>query len=119
MTTNNYSTDFCSFIAKIWFLLFFLVLNSKFTSLLIAVNVANTNQIQREFHSNVRIATFETSLASKQPRQKTNFLKQNPLFLAVGTASMPSVGLGLRILRATNILFLCIFALSLYLLLNC
>jgi hypothetical protein len=44
-----------------------------------------TNRIQREFDSNVRIATFEYLPASKHPRQKTNFLKHSsaPLFLCL------------------------------------
>jgi hypothetical protein len=80
--------------AKIYIFLFFLILNSKFTSLLIAdkcfaplskwrgVGGEVTNQIQTNFDSNVRIATFETSLASKQPRQKTNLFKPKLPLLA-------------------------------------
>jgi hypothetical protein len=35
-----------------------------------------TNRIQREFDSNVRIATFEISPASSHPRQTTNLVKR-------------------------------------------
>jgi hypothetical protein len=41
----------------------------------------NLNRIQREFDSNVAIATQEFSSASKQLRQKTNFSKQSTFSL--------------------------------------
>jgi hypothetical protein len=73
---SSYSTDFRDFMAKTCILLFFSVLASKLRSLLITAYVANTNQIQREFHSNVAIATQEFSPASKQSHKKTNLFKQ-------------------------------------------
>jgi hypothetical protein len=60
------------------YLLFFLASASKSRALLIVIKSKfseNPNEIQREFDSNVRIATFETSLGSKSCRQKTNLLK--------------------------------------------
>jgi hypothetical protein len=66
---------FCVLLAEICIFLFFHISASKFQKLLITANAANTNQIQREFDSNVAIATFEFSLASKHLRQKTNLLK--------------------------------------------
>jgi hypothetical protein len=65
----------CHFAPPMCILLFFLNLASKLQQLLITANATNTNQIQREFHSNVRIATFETDLASSHPPQKTNLFK--------------------------------------------
>jgi hypothetical protein len=126
------STAFCYFMTEICILLFFFVLASKFAKLLIMYKILSplskcrglgdkvTNRIQREFDSNVAIATFEISLASKFAAKKTNLFKQRravtsrrqykiPSLCAVGTASMVYIGLGLEILRATNTLFLCFF----------
>jgi hypothetical protein len=74
---------FCSFIAKICIFLFLSASNSKLYSLLITPIHCFTNRIQREFDSNVAIRTFEIFLASKPPRQKTNFPKHFLLFLSV------------------------------------
>jgi hypothetical protein len=53
------STDFCVFITEICILLFILVYASKLRQLLIINDAYDTNRIQREFDSNVRIATFD------------------------------------------------------------
>jgi hypothetical protein len=68
----------CHFAPPTRISLFFHQSNSKSVQLLITDNSAKTNRIQREFDSNVAIATFEFSSAPKAPRQKTNFFK--PLF---------------------------------------
>jgi hypothetical protein len=67
---------FFALMAKTCILLFFLNLASKLRALLITTETLSTNRIQREFHSNVAIATFEFFLASSHPRQKTNLLKR-------------------------------------------
>jgi hypothetical protein len=67
---------FCVLMAEIWFLLFFQKLASKSEKLLIMSNRCLSNGIQTNFDSNVAIRTFEFSSASKQPHQKTNFLKR-------------------------------------------
>jgi hypothetical protein len=69
---------FCVLIAEVCISLFVYILASKLRQLLITAYAAYTNQFQREFDSNVAIRTFEFCLASKHPRQKTNFFK--PIF---------------------------------------
>jgi hypothetical protein len=84
------STNFRRFMAKICILLFFSVFNSKLSNLLIVINLRFSeipNRIQREIDSNVAIRTFESVLASKPPRQKTNLFK--PSYHAVGTWIYP------------------------------
>jgi hypothetical protein len=66
---------FCVLMTEICILLFFSNLASKLIQLLITAYTVNTNRIQREFDSNVAIATFENPPASKPSCQKTNFLK--------------------------------------------
>jgi hypothetical protein len=66
---------FCIFITKTCILLFFQILASKLNQLLITTETLSTNRFQREFHSNVAIATQEFFLASSHPRQKTNLPK--------------------------------------------
>jgi hypothetical protein len=66
---------FCVLLAEICTFLFFHISASKFQKLLITAYDVDTNRIQREFDSNVAIATQEFSLASKHLRQKTNLLK--------------------------------------------
>jgi hypothetical protein len=80
---------FCVFMTEICILLFFFVSNSKLVKLLITPNPTSTNRIQRNFDSNVAIWTFETSPASKHPRQKTNLLKPSSasLFLCFSVLS--------------------------------
>jgi hypothetical protein len=75
MRSSNYSTvfqqifaAFCVLIAKICILLSFSVLASKFHDLLITTEALKTNRIQREFDSNVRIATFDH--APSEPKNK-------------------------------------------------
>jgi hypothetical protein len=70
---------FCGLIAEICILLFFLLSASKSQQLLITDKSTKTNQFQREFDSNVHIATFEILLASKRLASKTNLFK--PFFL--------------------------------------
>jgi hypothetical protein len=102
MMMNDFSAAFCGFIAKTCILLFFSVLASKLRSLLIMNAMSetqNSNEIQREFDSNVRIATFGISPAPKRPRQKTNFFKQKLLSLCF--CSLPQcfgegLGMGVR-----------------------
>jgi hypothetical protein len=78
------STDFRSFLANHWLFLFFTVSASKLRSLLITTEMLSTNQIHREFDSNVAIRTFEILPASKFVSQKTNFLKPISLPLRSG-----------------------------------
>jgi hypothetical protein len=69
---------FSALMAKICISLFFRISASKSRLLLIMNNASDSkksNQIQREFDSNVAIATFETVLASSHPPQKTNLRK--------------------------------------------
>jgi hypothetical protein len=85
------STTFHHFIAKTCIFLFFFVSNSKLAQLLIIDYAVKTNQIQREFHSNVAIRTFGLFPASSHLRQTTNFPKlssASPLlcFSALGFA---------------------------------
>jgi hypothetical protein len=92
MTSSNYLTlfqqifaPFRNLIAKTCISLFFFALNSGLAQLLIKTSESETkksNPIQREFDSNVRIATFEPFLAPSSPRQNTNFLKQSALLLS-------------------------------------
>jgi hypothetical protein len=103
MTTSNFSAAFCSFIAKICILLFFTVSASKLVQLLITAYDTHTNRIQREFHSNVRIATFGASLASSHPRQNSNFFNRELLSLCF--CSLPQCfgeGLGMGVRAETN-----------------
>jgi hypothetical protein len=65
----------CHFAPPICIFLFSRVLASKFQQLLITEYATETNEIQREFYSNVRIATFETFPASKQSHKNTNLFK--------------------------------------------
>jgi hypothetical protein len=65
-----FSTAFRCFMAKICISLFFLVLASKSPQSLITDYATETNRIQREFDSNVAIATQEFASASKPSRQK-------------------------------------------------
>jgi hypothetical protein len=66
----------CVLMTKICIFLFFSNLASKFSELLIRTICFFTNRIQREFLFNVAIATSGDFLASKHPRQKTNFSKR-------------------------------------------
>jgi hypothetical protein len=68
--------SFCVLIAETRISLFFHVSASKSRLLLITDNALETNHTQREFDSNVHIATFEPSPASSPPRQNTNFYKR-------------------------------------------
>jgi hypothetical protein len=84
MMTNDFSADFHRFMTEICILLFLRTAvtsrrrlsASKSQKLLIMDDAVKTNQIQREFDSNVAIATQEFSSASKHLREKTNFFKQ-------------------------------------------
>jgi hypothetical protein len=91
MLANMDSTAICNFMANICIFLFFFVSASKFNQLLITnhgIIAKNPNRIQREFHSNVAIATQEFSSASKHPRKNTNFFKPSfPLFLCASALS--------------------------------
>jgi hypothetical protein len=58
-----------------------------------------TNRIQREFDSNVRIATFDIFLASSHPRRKTNFFKQ---FALLPLLAKRGEGWGEGMLRANT-----------------
>jgi hypothetical protein len=91
---------FQRFMADLWFSLFFHVSASNINIKLIVTKVkifGNPNQFQREFDSNVCIATFETVLASSTPSQKTNFFKQS-LFCSLPLRS----GGGVLSLRAAE-----------------
>jgi hypothetical protein len=77
----------CHFAPPTCILLFFLNLASKSHQLLITAYTVYTNRIQREFDSNVAIATFEFLLASKPSRQKTNLFKLLALFLCASALS--------------------------------
>jgi hypothetical protein len=70
-------STFRYFMTKICIFLFFRILNSKSHQLLITTESKFTNRIQREFDSNVRIATFQISPASSHPHQTTNLLKRS------------------------------------------
>jgi hypothetical protein len=77
-----FSTQFQHFFGQFWrfstnlrLSLAFFVLASKYQFLWFTPACHISNQIQREFLFNVRIATRAAFLASSPPRQKTNFYK--------------------------------------------
>jgi hypothetical protein len=77
---------FCVFIADLCIFLFFLASASKFRQLLIRTICYFTNQLQREFHSNVAIATQKLFSYSALFAKLTNLFKPwrvySPLSLA-------------------------------------
>jgi hypothetical protein len=69
------STTFHHFIAKTCIFLFFFVSNSKLAQLLIIDYAVKTNQIQREFHSNVAIATQKLFSRLSTYSKRSNLFK--------------------------------------------
>jgi hypothetical protein len=81
---------FCVLMTEICISLFFHFSASKMPRLLITANASKTNRIQREFDSNVRIATQELVSYSTLFAKLTNLFKQFALLSVLRVSAVIS-----------------------------
>jgi hypothetical protein len=86
---DTFSTCFQHLFTAFRYSLFFFVFSRKSLCHRKGLGLRSTNQIQREFSSNVAIPTQNTILASSHPRQKTNLLKRDLPSLCAAEKGVP------------------------------